>query len=275
MSIVAISETVGSQGTEIGYQLSRALGWDFADREIIAKAAERYGEGVTELQHVTEEKPTLWGRFIDSKRHYLSYVEATIFEMAARDHAVLVGHGAAIILREITHVFRVRMTAPEALRGQRVRQQQGFANDAGALDFVRDTDRERASRIKFLYHVDVDDPLLYDFAINTERLTVEGGVRLMQAALERELVEPTPRSLALARDLSLAAQARARLLVEPTTRSLDLSVTAADGRLKVVGTADSEALRDTALAIVEGVPGAVGLTNEIDVVPIPRRYVGI
>jgi len=275
MSIVAISETVGSQGTDIGYQLSRALSWDFADREIIAKAAERYGEGVMELQHVTEEKPTLWERFIDSKRHYLSYVEATIFEMAARDRAVLVGHGAAIILREISHVLRVRMTAPEALRAQRVRQQQGFASDSTALDFVRDTDRERASRMRFLYHVDVDDPLLYDFAINTERLTVEGSVRLIRAALERELVEPTTRSLALAHDLSLAAQARARLLVDPTTRRLRLSVAAADGRLKVVGMADSEALRDTALAIVEGVPGAAGVTDEIDVVPIPPRYVGM
>jgi len=39
--------------------------------------------------------------------------------------------------------------------------------------------------------------------------------------------------------------------------------------------ADSEALRDTALAIVEGVPGAAGVTDEIDVVPIPPRYVGM
>lgn len=67
-----------------------------------------------ELQHVTEEKPTLWERFTDSKRHYLSYVEATIFEMAARGSAVLVGHGAAVILRELRQVLRVRITAPEA-----------------------------------------------------------------------------------------------------------------------------------------------------------------
>ena len=64
-------------------------------------------------------------------------------------------------------------------------------------------------------------------------------------------------------------------IVEPTTRSLRLSVAAADGRLKVVGTADSEEIRDTALAIVESVPGAAGVTDEISVVPIPRRYVGM
>ena len=55
MSIVAISETVGSQGDAIGQALARSRGWQFADREIIARAAERYGEGVMELQHVTQD----------------------------------------------------------------------------------------------------------------------------------------------------------------------------------------------------------------------------
>ncbi len=41
MSIVAISETAGSLGNEIGRRLAEMLGWSFADREIIAKAAER------------------------------------------------------------------------------------------------------------------------------------------------------------------------------------------------------------------------------------------
>src|SRR5262245_16368905 len=121
MSVVAIAETSGSQGIEIGRELSRALGWEFADREIISKAAERYGEAAMELRHVTEEKPTLWERFSDSRRHYLSCVEATIFEMAAHGHVVLVGHGAAIMLRDITHVLRVRVTAPEEVRIRRVR----------------------------------------------------------------------------------------------------------------------------------------------------------
>ena len=42
MSIVAICETLGSHGNEIGRELGRALGWEVADREIIAKAAEGY-----------------------------------------------------------------------------------------------------------------------------------------------------------------------------------------------------------------------------------------
>ena len=120
MSVVAISETFGSQGNEIGWELSRSLGYEFADREIIAKAEERYGESVMELHHVSEEKPPLWERFSDSTRHYVSCIEATILEMAARDEAVLVGHGTAIVLREIPHVLRVRVGASESLRATRL-----------------------------------------------------------------------------------------------------------------------------------------------------------
>ena len=68
MSIVAMSETIGSGGTEIGRALAGGLGWEFADREIITKAAEAFGEAVMDLRHATEERPTLWDRFRQSQR---------------------------------------------------------------------------------------------------------------------------------------------------------------------------------------------------------------
>ena len=272
MSVVAISETFGSQGTEIGWELSRALGCEFADREIIAKAAERYGESVMDLHHVSEEKPTLWERFSDSTRRYVSCIEATILEMAARDEAVLVGHGAAIILREIPHVLRVRVGAPEALRAMRARDRQGLATDETALEFVREIDRERAARIKFLYHVDVDDPLLYDVVINTERVSVGDGVGIIRAALQGQFAQPSARSLSLARDVSVAAQARARLLVNPATRSLRPAVTAAGGRVTVAGTADSDELRERVIEMVRAIPGVVDVIDEMIVVRIAHRY---
>jgi cytidylate kinase len=272
MSVVAISETFGSQGTEIGWELSRVLGWEFADREIIAKAAERYGESVMDLHHASEEKPTLWERFSDSTRHYVSCIEATILEIATRDEAVLVGHGAAIILREIPHVLRVRVAAPEPLRAMRARHRQGLSDDDAARELVRDVDRERAARIKFLYHVDVDDPLLYDVVINTDRTSVADGVRIIRAALDGEFARPSLKGLALARDVSVAAQTKARLLVDPATRGLRPVVTAANGRVTVAATVNSDELHDRVIEMVSGVPGVRGVIDELLVVRIPRGY---
>ena len=159
MSIVAISETMGSLGNEIGRRLAESLGWGFADREIIAKAAERFGADLAEVRHNAEEKPSLWERFTDSHRRFKAFVEASMFDMAATDNVVLAGLASTLVLRDVRYALRVRTNAPEHDRARRIEQQQGLTA-AAALDVVRHTDRERAARVKFLYHVDVDDPLL-------------------------------------------------------------------------------------------------------------------
>jgi len=269
MSIVAISQTLGSLGEEIGRELARTLSYEFADREIILQAAARFGEAVIELDHVTEEKPTLWERFTETKRRYLTYVEAIVGEMAARDKVVLVGRGAPFVLGKVRHAVRVRITAPEGLRAKRVENQQGFTPDAAA-HLVRQSDRERASRVKFLYHVDWDDPILYDLILNTERLGLREAVRLTQEALQNERFQPTPDSLTEVKDLSLATQAKAALLADPLTRQLQLSLTCKNGRLAISGMVDQAELRQMAEEIVGKIPGVTGVLSEIVVFSPPR-----
>ena len=275
MSIVAISDTLGSRGDEMGRELARRLGWAFADRESIGKAAEQFGEAVGELHDVIETRPTLWERFTDSKRRYLLYVEASVFEMAARDRVVIVGHGAAIMLRDLRHALRVRVSAPEPVRVARVREAEGLAN-GGVLDAVRDSDRERAARMRYLYNVDMDDAFLYDLTINSERVDVEEGARLMAEAMQLRRVQTTAEASADAADRAATALARARLAADPRTRSQRLTVETRGGRLVLRGYADSESHRLAALEIVRAVPGVIDTADE-SVIPaamageFPRR----
>jgi cytidylate kinase len=274
MSIVAISQTLGSLGDAIGRELARTLSWEFADREIIAQAAQRFGEGLTELEHVTEERPSLWDRFTDTRRRYLTYVEAIIFEMAARDNVILSGRGATIFLRKIRHSLRVRITAPERVRAYRVEHKQELTSEA-ALYRVKQNDRERASNVRFLYHVDWDDPLLYDLVLNTERMDVKEGARLVRNALENERVRPTPESHAEVRDLSLTAQAKAALLAHPVTRGLHLSVACKQGQLSVSGTVEGEVMRKAAEEVLGRIPGVTAVHSEIAVPATGRTPVRI
>ena len=214
MSIVAISSTLGSLGDVIGRELARALSYDFADREIIAKAAERFGEGVMELRHVTEGKPSLWERFSDAKQRYLTYVEAIILELAARDDVILGGRGAIILLSKIRNVLRVRITAPEGVRAERVENEHGLTHEA-ANEAVRESDRERGARVKFLYRVDWSDPVLYDMVLNTERLTVGRAATLIRDALTDERFQTTPETRRAITELSATAESTAARLANP------------------------------------------------------------
>ena len=108
--------------------------------------------------------------------------------------------------------------------------------------------------------------------INTDRASVADGVRIIRAALQGEFTQPSARSLALARDVSVAAQTRARLLVDPITRGLRPVVTAAGGRVTVAATVDSDELRDKVIAMARGIPGVLDVIDEMIVIEIPRRY---
>ena len=91
MSVVAVSENLGSLGIEIGHTVAASLGYEFAERDIISKAADRFGADVARLSHAVEERPSLVDRLNIAQRRFAQYIEATIQEMAARDDIVPVG----------------------------------------------------------------------------------------------------------------------------------------------------------------------------------------
>jgi cytidylate kinase len=273
MSVVAISETTGSLGVEIGRLAAAALGYEFADRAIITKAAERFGEAPTDLAHATEEKPTLWDRFRESQRRYVTYVEAIVLEMAAADNHVLIGRGAAIVLARFPHVLRVRVSAPPAERARRVEQSHGLVPDA-AVDHVEHSDADHAARLRFFYHLDWNDPLLYDLAINTERISAPRAARLIVETLAEERFQPTPAVRKAIADESLAALARGALLRSPITRTKPIAVRCADGAVALTGNVDSVEERAAAEQAVRGIAGVRTVSNEILVLR-PIRAAGV
>lgn len=260
MSIVAISESAGSWGLEIGRAVASTLGYEFADREIIAKTAESFGESVLELTHATQEKPTLWERLTHSQRRYVTYIEATICEMAARDNVVLVGLASTIVLGRVPHALRVRTNASETVRADRIEQQTGLTREA-ARDHVHQADRERAARVRFLYHVDWDDPSRYDLVLNTERISVATGARIIREVIADERFLSTPSARRSLMDLSAIAQAQATLMATPAVRLRLISVTCAEGTLSITGAVRTEAERKTVLEAMAKIPGVAVVRN--------------
>jgi hypothetical protein len=196
----------------------------------------------------------------------MAYVEATLLEMAASGRVVLVGRGAAFVLGRFPHVLRVRVTAPATLRAARVREAQGLTDD-GAADWIRDSDSERASRLKFLYQRDWDDPLLYDLVLNTERTDVASAADIIAQTARTERFQLTPAGRLTIRDASLAATAKAALLAHPLTRHLGIVAKTRDGALVLSGSVGGEEERAVAEEIVRRHGDVTRLLNEITTLP--------
>ncbi len=260
MSVIAISETAGSLGVEIGQAAAAVIGYELADREIIEKAAERFGGPLPALRHVTEEGPTLLERFQDAERRYVAFIEATILELAARDNVILVGRGATVILAGAPHTLRLRVDAPEAIRAARLEPALG---PGAALEHVRRTDRERAARVRFLYHVDWAEPRLYDLVLNTDRLEVDDGVGLVRGMLDSRRFRSTADSRQMLSDRSVVAQMRARLLASTATAAATVNMSCADGVLALEGRVDSAVVWEAIREAADKVPGLRGVRDEI------------
>jgi cytidylate kinase len=267
VSVVTISQALGSSGETIGRALAGELHYTFADRDIILKAAERLGQDVTALERLLEGRPTLRERLTETRRDYLAAVEAVIWEFAAGDNVVIVGRGSTFVLQRVRHAFRVRMTAPLHVRARRLEVERGLVPDAEAV--VARSDRDWAARIRHLYDVALDDPLQYDLVLNTARLDVPASVATIRAALAAERFHATPASLVEVRDRCLTARVQAALLSHPRTRELGLFFSCQDGQVVLSGRVAREDQRKVATEVVERLSDVSRVLSEIVVILPP------
>jgi cytidylate kinase len=256
MSIVTISQALGSSGEAIARALAEELTYTLADREIILKAAECLGQGVAEFERLIESRPTLRERFRETRRDYLAAIEAVIWEFAAYDNVVLVGRGSTFVLQRIRHAFRLRVTAPLHVRARRLEVERGLVPDAEEL--VARSDRDWAARIRHLYDVALDDPLQYDLVLNTARLDVPASIATIRAALTAERFQATPASMADVRDRCMTARVHAALLCHPRTRELGRFFSCRDGQVSLSGRVTRDDQRRVAEDVVGSLPGVSG-----------------
>ena len=205
---VAISRQQGSGGSYIGRAVAERLGFRYFDREMLRVAAEYLSERSSEKDGQAGES---WferlGTFFANGSLDTGYVppsptilyegelggiETRLMRELVDDHvAVIVGRGAAQILRGHPGVVTVFVHAPEQWRVDRVQQVYKTADHAQALRMVRQSDQERTRFIRRVAEVDWADPRCYDLAINSMTLGLDSAVDLIVRSVAGGSVEAT------------------------------------------------------------------------------------
>ncbi len=130
-------------------------------------------------------------RFVVDANLHRTYTESTYHEqllrtlgtLGVRGLAVILGRGSAFVLRA-ERTLRVLVVAPHDERLERLAKRHDLSN----RDASPRLDREDAERVAFNrhhFHVDANDPSLYDLVVNTGTLTVEGAADLVEQAARR------------------------------------------------------------------------------------------
>ena len=271
MTIVAISREMGSGGYEVAAAVAKTLGFDYVDREILLHAARVHDVSEEKITDVADRHLSLWERFDEEKRRYLTFIEAAYYAFVEKDNLVTAGRGAPFFLRGVTHALRVRIIAPFDVRVRRVMDRETLEHKA-AIAKVRNYDREMVGRIDYLFGLDWTLAENYDLVINTETDAWQFYVDLVVAAARHPRYQPTTESVQRVRDLSLAARVRAAIAKDPLTKNINVEVVAHAGEVALKGVVFSPAMMDAAANVARQVSGVTQVSCEA--VEIPRVYPG-
>ena len=271
MTIVAISRELGSGGNNLAAAVAKALDFEFVEREIVLQAAQAHGVPVEKITAVDERRLSIWQRFDEERRRYLTFIEAAYFSFAERGNVVTSGRGGPFFLRGIRHALKVKVMAPLDVRIRRVMEQDQVDQRTAAAK-VRAYHRAICGRIDFLFGLDWTSPDNFDMVINTADGRWQFYTDLLVAAARHPEYQPTPESLQKIHDLSLAAQVRAAIASDPVTQNLNVEVIAQSGSVALKGVVFTPAFMDAAVEVARRVPGVVHVWGEA--VEIPPVYMG-
>jgi cytidylate kinase len=271
MAIVTISYEMGTAGPEIGVTLAHRLNFRYVDHELISEAARRYGLAEDRLSHLDETKPSLFERFDVETRRYITVIQTVFYEFAEDDDVVLMGRGGQWLLRGIPHALRVRVMAPFDLRVRRLveelsKQTGARISPRSAAQMVQRDDAERSGRMRYLYEVDLRDPLLYDVTINAEVLGIGAAVGILADLARQPEFARTEAGTQLVADRALASRVQVALATYPETRKHRITVEARQGVVLLEGTAALE----RAVDVAREQPGVREVkTRQVEIPPIP------
>ena len=200
--IIAISRQRGSGGAAVGRRLAEHLDLRYIDRMLLRDAAdflqtqdERAGSASTSgswWSRLGEAVGMGCGGFshmpppLESLREseLLGIEERLLTDIADHGRAVVVGCGAAQVLKGRPNVLAVFLHAPAEWRIQRIREL--YSLDAAAAETaVRDSDRNRCRFIQQLTGAPWGGPGTYDVSVDTSTIGVEGCIGLILDAARK------------------------------------------------------------------------------------------
>jgi cytidylate kinase len=207
VAVVTISRQYGAGGLRVGPAVAEALGFRFADRELVELAAERLGLAPEVARARDERVPAIVEEIglalaagtppfgaappFPAERALgdQALAEATqrvIRSLADAGGYVILGRGAQAALSERRDACHISLVGDGRDRARRVAASQGV-DEKEALARCERVDAERAAYVRRFYGVDIGDPLLYDCVLNTSRLSLEAVVDIAVEAARRRL----------------------------------------------------------------------------------------
>src|SRR5262252_1171293 len=277
MAVIAMTRQLGCLGTEVANGIASRLGLKIIHSEIVANnVAERLGVEEGAVLRYVDGSATLFERLAINKRRLSRYTTEEILSIAQQGRVLIRGWGAATLLREMPYVISVRVCASMNFRVRVMMERLGSKDADVVRDELERFDAAHARTLRASFNVEQEDALLYHIVLNTERMPVDACVNAVCQLAEHPRFRDGPATRAELADKLLAAKVNAALTDELSGSIAPAGVTAsaANGRVTLMGTSSSGALRRQAEKVAYRVAGACQIDNRIVSVPTRGSAIG-
>ncbi len=264
MSIIMISRGTFSGGKAVAEGLAEQLNYPCVSTEIIGDAAEEFHVPEEKLNAALSEPPKVWRRKPGRRISHMNFFRAVLLKRASGGNLVYHGDAGHLLLKDISHVLRIRVVADTEYR-IKVAMDEEKVNRPEAMNIIKKLDRKSAAWAQDLYGVNLQDPTLYDAIINLENMSITSAIALVAHMADLPDFKPTPASREALKNLQLSSLVWAELTKNQHTKNADVRVSAEDGVVTVTGKAGSHKIIDIIPLIAEEVAGVREVRNEVGI----------
>jgi len=202
MAIITISRGCFSHGKDIAEAVARRLGYECISQEVLLEASRTFNLPEEKLFASLHDAPGLFERITHVRQRVIDTIQTALLEHVVKDNVVYHGFAGQILLDGIDHVLKVRVIADMEERINLLMRQQQISRDAAVARIDRE-DEERTDWYRSIYHLDANDPRLYDLVLHIGRLTIADACDIVCRTAAMETFRATPASSAALFDLAL------------------------------------------------------------------------
>lgn len=205
--VITFSRETGCNASAVAHDLAIILnehatqfglkaGWQYVNREILEKSAEKLHLDTSHIRKVLSDKDRgVMDEVVEAlsgKRHMSDLkirktTQEVLKEFAERGNVILVGRGGVINCRHVRRSVHVRFEAPLEWRINEIMSRFGY-DKKFARDFVLKSDKEREHTIGSLTGEKTSNTL-FDIIVNSSRFTLKQMTEMIfQLVLTKEIL---------------------------------------------------------------------------------------
>ncbi len=264
MTVIAMGRELGSQGKKIADGVARKLGLPVIHYEVIDHLSDRSRVRRSHVVRLLDAKDDPSSELTPD--HTLPSILSAyeILELAGLpEGSLLRGWGATALLADVSHVIRVRVTAPAEARLKVLHKKFPKADIETLKREIFLFDEAHAAIMKRHFKADYRDDAMYHLTVDASQVPVQKCVDRIVALAKEPRFVATAESHRKLESLMTEAHVKALLKLHPPTRNLEIEVAAVGRIVQLAGQVSSNELKARCELVAWRVPGIEGVQNSL------------